>query len=189
MPTNLANTRACCLVPQFLLHQKLLLMSGSLLSLTLRVIYIILIMIDDLSLLLVLSAAPKIRCLWSSCQFCGLHSNQTQFGSALKCFQANNGIEFVNHAMADFLSSNGTQLRLLCPYTSPQNGKSERMISTNTNTFRTLLIHASMQPSYLAGAYYNLPIEHSFHTNSIAPLQYIHTSACSATYATLTSVP
>jgi hypothetical protein len=44
---------------------------------------------------------------------------QTQFGRVPKCFQADNGTKFVNHAMDAFLSSRGILLRLSCPYTSP----------------------------------------------------------------------
>jgi histone deacetylase 1/2 len=73
---------------------------------------------------------------------------QTQFGCVPKCFQANNGTELVNHAMSTFLSSRGVVLRLSCPYTSPQNGKAERMLRSINNTICTLLIHASMPPSY-----------------------------------------
>jgi len=76
---------------------------------------------------------------------------QTQFGCVPKCFQADNGTEFVNHAMSSFLSSRGVLLRLSCPYTSSQNAKAERMLRT-INIIRTLLIHASMPPSYWAEA-------------------------------------
>jgi histone deacetylase 1/2 len=68
------------------------------------------------------------------------------FGCVLKCFQADIGMKFVNHAMYSFLSSHGVLLRLSCPYTSPQNGKAEHMLHTINNTIRTLLIHASMPP-------------------------------------------
>jgi hypothetical protein len=39
-----------------------------------------------------------------------------------------------------------------CPYTSPQNGKAERMLCTTNNTIRTMLLHASMPPPYWAKA-------------------------------------
>ncbi|WVZ78235.1 hypothetical protein U9M48_025981 [Paspalum notatum var. saurae] len=65
---------------------------------------------------------------------------------------ADNGREFVNTATASFLASHGTLLRLSCPYTSPQNGKAERIIRTLNNSTRTLLLHASMPPKYWAEA-------------------------------------
>ena len=41
---------------------------------------------------------------------------------------------------------------LTCPYTSPQNGKAERVLRTLNNSVRTMLIHASMPPKYWAEA-------------------------------------
>jgi hypothetical protein len=35
-----------------------------------------------------------------------------------------------------------------CPYTSPQNGKAERMLCTTNNIVRTLMFQASMPPQY-----------------------------------------
>jgi transposase InsO family protein len=72
---------------------------------------------------------------------------QTQFRSISKCSQLNNGTEFVNNAMSDFLSSHGILLRLSCPYTSQQNGKAKHMLRTINNTICTLL-HASMSPAF-----------------------------------------
>ena len=37
-----------------------------------------------------------------------------------------------------------------CPYTSPQNGKAERMIRTMNDVVRTLLIQASLPPRFWA---------------------------------------
>ena len=77
---------------------------------------------------------------------------RTQFGLPVKCFQADNGTEFVNHAMHTTLRANGVIFHLSCPYTSPQNGKAERILRTLNNSVRTLLIHASMPPKYWAEA-------------------------------------
>jgi transposase InsO family protein len=76
----------------------------------------------------------------------------TQFGLPTKCFQTDNGKEFVNNATVTYLASRGIVFRLSCPYTSPQNGKAEHMLRTINNSVRTLLIHASMQPPYWAEA-------------------------------------
>jgi histone deacetylase 1/2 len=76
----------------------------------------------------------------------------TQFGLVVKCFQADNGTEFVNNATTTFLVARGIHLRLSCPYTSPQNGKVERVLRTLNNSIRTLLSHASIPPSYSAEA-------------------------------------
>jgi len=76
----------------------------------------------------------------------------TQFSLLIRCFQADNGTEFVNNTTATFLAARGVLLRTSCPYTSAQNGKAERMLRTLNNTIRTLLIHASMPPTYWAEA-------------------------------------
>ncbi|WVZ96184.1 hypothetical protein U9M48_041853, partial [Paspalum notatum var. saurae] len=75
-----------------------------------------------------------------------------QNSGVISCNKADNGREFINTATASFLASRGTLLRLSCPYTSPQNGKAERIIRTLNNSTRTLLLHASMPPKYWAEA-------------------------------------
>jgi transposase InsO family protein len=77
---------------------------------------------------------------------------KNQFQLSVKAIQADNGREFVNHALTSILDSFGILLRLSCPYTSPQNGKAERAIRTINNVCRTLLIHAHMTPPYWAEA-------------------------------------
>jgi len=80
--------------------------------------------------------------------FCNLAQNQ--FNLAVKTFQADNGKEFINTALATLFTSRSILLRLSCPYTSPQNGKAERVLRTLNNIIRTLLIHAHMPPPYWA---------------------------------------
>jgi hypothetical protein len=67
----------------------------------------------------------------------------TQFDRTVKAIQCDNGREFVNSSTRIFLLSNGTQHQMSCPYTSPQNGKAERIIRSVNNVIRTLLIQAS----------------------------------------------
>jgi hypothetical protein len=62
--------------------------------------------------------------------------------------QCDNGREFNNSSTRIFLLSNGTQLRMSCPYTSPQNGKVERIIRSVNNVIHTLLIQASLPRRY-----------------------------------------
>jgi transposase InsO family protein len=66
----------------------------------------------------------------------------------VRCFQTNNGTEFINSATAAFLAARGILLPTSCPYTSAQNGKAEWMLRTLNNVVRTLLIHAAMPPPY-----------------------------------------
>ena len=66
--------------------------------------------------------------------------------------QTDNGREFDNHASRTFFSAHGILLRMSCPYTSPQNGRAERILRTLNNTVRALLTHASMPSSFWAEA-------------------------------------
>ncbi|WVZ67851.1 hypothetical protein U9M48_016875 [Paspalum notatum var. saurae] len=75
---------------------------------------------------------------------------KTQFSSPIKCLQADNGTEFINTATIKFFTAQGTHLRYSCPYTSSQNGKAERIIRTLNNSIRTMLLHASLPPTYRA---------------------------------------
>jgi hypothetical protein len=72
----------------------------------------------------------------------------TQFGRTVKAIQCDNGREFDNSSTRIFLLSNGSQLRMSCPYTSPQNGKAECIIRLVNNIIRTLLIQASLPGRY-----------------------------------------
>ena len=64
----------------------------------------------------------------------------TQFGLTIKAIQCDNGHEFDNHISRSFFLSRGVQLHMSCPYTSPQNGKAERMIRMTNDVMRILLI-------------------------------------------------
>jgi hypothetical protein len=74
----------------------------------------------------------------------------TQFGRTVKAIQCDNGREFDNSSTRIFLLSNGTQLQMSYPYTSPQNGKVEHIIRSVNNVIRTLLIQASLPERYWA---------------------------------------
>ena len=72
----------------------------------------------------------------------------TQFGRSILSFQTNNGKEFDNAAFRSLLADRGSVLRLTCPYTSSQNGRTERILQTLNNCVRAMLIHASMPPTF-----------------------------------------
>jgi hypothetical protein len=72
---------------------------------------------------------------------------RTQFGRTIRQVQCDNGREFDNSSTWAFFLTNDVKLRMSCPYTSPQNGKAERMLRTTNNIFRTLLLQASMPPA------------------------------------------
>lgn len=73
---------------------------------------------------------------------------KTQFSTTVCHVQCDNGGEFDNLSMRDYLVSHGIILRMSCPHTSQQNGKAERVIHTTNDVLRTLLFQASMSPSY-----------------------------------------
>jgi IS30 family transposase len=73
-----------------------------------------------------------------------------QFSRKVKAIQCDNGREFDNSSTWIFLMSNGTQLWMSCPYTSPQNGKYERIMRSINNVIRTLLIQTSLPGRYWA---------------------------------------
>jgi histone deacetylase 1/2 len=63
----------------------------------------------------------------------------TQFGTTVKAVQCDNGREFDNSHARTFSSTHGVLLHMLCPYTSAQNGRAERIIRSINNTVHSLL--------------------------------------------------
>jgi hypothetical protein len=54
----------------------------------------------------------------------------TQFQHPIMCPQTDNGKEFDNHNASTFFLTHGIVLHLTYPYTSPQNGRAERILHT-----------------------------------------------------------
>jgi hypothetical protein len=77
---------------------------------------------------------------------------RTQFGVTIQGVQCDNGREFDNLNTRNFFSTHGVLLRMSCPYTSPQNGKAERIIRSINNVVHTLLFQASIPPTFWAAA-------------------------------------
>jgi hypothetical protein len=71
----------------------------------------------------------------------------TQFGTTIKAVQCDNGREFDNSTTRAFLHTHGAILRMSCPYTSPQNGRVERIIRSTNNIMRSLMFQASLSSS------------------------------------------
>ncbi|XP_073351680.1 uncharacterized protein [Aegilops tauschii subsp. strangulata] len=76
----------------------------------------------------------------------------TQFERPLLALQTDNGREFDNAAVRSLLATHGMVLQLSCPYTSPQNGKAERILRTLNDAVRSLQFHASMSSRFWAEA-------------------------------------
>jgi histone deacetylase 1/2 len=102
----------------------------------------------------------------------------TQFQKEIKTIQCDNGREYVNYNFRKMCDTNGINFRLSCPYTSSQNGKSERKIRSINNIIRTLLVHASLPPSFwhhaLEMATYLLNILPSKTINFESPLKMLY---------------
>jgi hypothetical protein len=75
---------------------------------------------------------------------------KTQFQRDIKCFQCDNGKEYDNTSFHNFSKHSGMSFRLLCPHTSPQNGKVERKFCTIyiIKIICTLLAHAFLPLSF-----------------------------------------
>uniref|UniRef100_A0ACD5V1F3 Uncharacterized protein n=1 Tax=Avena sativa TaxID=4498 RepID=A0ACD5V1F3_AVESA len=69
---------------------------------------------------------------------------QRHFNLQILTLQTDNGREFDNLSTRAFFASQGIVLRMSCPYTSPQNGRAERILRTINDTVRSMLTHASM---------------------------------------------
>jgi hypothetical protein len=72
----------------------------------------------------------------------------TQFSLSIQAIQMDNGKEFDNHALHSLAAAHGILLHFSCPYTSPQNGKAERIIRTINDIVCTLLFQAHMPTTF-----------------------------------------
>jgi hypothetical protein len=72
----------------------------------------------------------------------------TQFGHTIKAAQCDNDRQFDNTSSRAFFITKGVLLWMSCPYTSPQNGKAERILCTITNMLCSLFFQASILAHY-----------------------------------------
>ena len=73
---------------------------------------------------------------------------ENKFGRAMRVLRSNNGREFRNGAMDNYLESRGIQRECTAPYTPEQNGKAERDNRTIIESARTML-HSKELPKFL----------------------------------------
>jgi hypothetical protein len=66
----------------------------------------------------------------------------------MKVVQCDNGHEFDNASSYAFFAIKGALLWMSCPYTSPHNGKVERILCTINNMLRSLLFQTSILARY-----------------------------------------
>jgi transposase InsO family protein len=71
-----------------------------------------------------------------------------QFGQPLKCFRSDNGTEYINQDVKEFLNSKGIKFQQSNPYCQEENGSSERYNQTLMNYARTMLAGAGMASHY-----------------------------------------
>jgi hypothetical protein len=83
--------------------------------------------------------------------------------------QCDNGGEFLTTDLRHYFSTHGISLRLSWPYTSPQNGRAERLIRTTNYIVRTLLFQATLPPSFWVKALYT-----ANHLHNIRPSRAIN---------------
>ncbi|KAL0536842.1 hypothetical protein IC582_025805 [Cucumis melo] len=78
------------------------------------------------------------------------HVIKTQFHTKIAILRSDNGREFQNHNLSEFLASKGIVHQTLCAYTPQQNGVAERKNRHLVEVARSLMLFTSF-PSYLWG--------------------------------------
>lgn len=73
-------------------------------------------------------------------------------GMKIKCLRSDNGTEYVNNYMNDFLKNHGIRHELTIEYTPQQNGVSERKNRTLLDMARCMLIQSGLPPTFWAEA-------------------------------------
>ena len=78
------------------------------------------------------------------------HTIETQFHQKIVILRSDNGREFQNHNLSEFLASKGIVHQNSCAYTPQQNGVAERKNRHLLEVARSLMLSTSL-PSYLWG--------------------------------------
>lgn len=73
---------------------------------------------------------------------------ENQLEAKLKILRSDNGLEYVNKDMSDFLKSAGIIHQTTTPYTPEQNGTAERMNRTLVERARCMLLNANLPKQY-----------------------------------------
>ena len=77
---------------------------------------------------------------------------ENQQGKRVKTLRSDNGREYLNEVLGEYLDSKGIKHELSVPYTPEQNGAAERLNRTLLETTRTLLHEAGMPQEWWAEA-------------------------------------
>ncbi|CAL8115437.1 unnamed protein product [Prunus armeniaca] len=73
---------------------------------------------------------------------------QTQYSSVIKVLRSDNGGEYINFELSEFLRGQGILHETTCPHTPQQNGVAERKNRHILETARALLLGASVPPRF-----------------------------------------
>ncbi|KAL0560093.1 hypothetical protein IC582_000487 [Cucumis melo] len=84
------------------------------------------------------------------CEKTQFHTIKTQFHTKIAILRSDNGREFQNHNLSEFLASKGIVHQTSCAYTPQQNGVAERKNRHLVEVARSLMLSTSL-PSYLWG--------------------------------------
>lgn len=91
---------------------------------------------------------------------------ETQFATRIKALHTDNGGEYVNLAMTEYLASRGIQHHTIAPHRHEMNGIAERCNRTAADAVRAMLIAAHLSHGYWAEAYYAWAYVHNRSTLS-----------------------
>ncbi|KAM1913121.1 hypothetical protein ACFX14_001091 [Malus domestica] len=72
----------------------------------------------------------------------------TQFNASIKCFQSDDGTEFMSQMFSDFLANRGIKHMVSCSYTLQQNGFVKKKHRHVVETAITLMAEANLAPKF-----------------------------------------
>ena len=78
---------------------------------------------------------------------------ENQLSTKLKSFQSDEGGEFVNRNLSDYLAQNGIRHLISCPHTPEQNGTAERKHRHLVELSLSMMYHSHVPLSYLVEAF------------------------------------
>lgn len=104
---------------------------------------------------------------------------ETQFGMRIKALHSDNGTEFVNSSMDEYLAQRGILHRTIVPYRHEMNGIAERANRTGSDAVRAMLFDASLPPSLWPYAYRHWALIRNITSNSFidpskTPYEIVH---------------
>lgn len=126
---------------------------------------------------------------------------ESRTGMKVKCLRSDNGTEYINAKMKNFMKSRGIWHQLTVKYTPQQYGVSKRKNRTLLDMERCILLQSGLPPSFWAEAVntanhlrnrcpsqnLNGETHYSIWTNKIPNIKYYHEFGCTAFMADKTA--